>query len=163
MRLAVQFGITVLACAALVGCSRTDTFDISVRNDTTGALTIALTKDGPPFERTWASPEDMAIESPKADEKHGYVVLPSGREADVTVTGKFDGGTRGILRVYRGDLQISDMNAIGKGSPNRLDLPLTPGRNRFVIADTDGRLAEGRETAPATSAPAPALGQTTAP
>ena len=87
-------------------------------------MTIALTKDGPPFERLWAAPEDLAIESPKADEQHGYVVLPPGREADVSVEGKFDRGTRGFLRVYRGEPDISGMIAIGPVSPNRLDVPL---------------------------------------
>jgi hypothetical protein len=130
-------GISLL----LVGCARTDKFDVSVRNDTAGPLTLALTKDGPPFERVWAGPEDLAIESPRADEQHGFVVLPPGKEADVAIEGKFDRGTRGYLRVYRGDLQISDMTAIGPASPNRIDLPLQPGTNRFVIADANGRLA----------------------
>ncbi len=141
--------LAILACCAgFVGCARTETFNITVRNDTKTPLTLALTKDGPPFERVWASPEDLAVESPKADEQHGYVVLPAGREADVpAVEGRFDGGTRGYLRVYRGDLGISDMNAISGASPNRIDLLLKPGVNRFVIAESAGRLVEARETA----------------
>lgn len=135
----------VCACLTLTGCARTDTFDLSVRNETPGPLTLALTKDGPPFERIWASPEDLAIESPRADEQHGYVVLPPGREADVTVKGKFDSQTRGFLRVYRGQLNLSEMNAIGPASQNRLDLLLRPGVNRFVIVEVAGRLAEAGE------------------
>jgi hypothetical protein len=131
--------------AVLTGCARTESFDVTVRNGTKSPLTLALTKDGPPFEPVWASPEDLAIQSPTADERHGYVVLPPGREGDVSVQGKFDHGTRGYLRVYRGDLQVSDMNAIASSSPNRLDLPLSPGRNVFVIVESRGRLAEERE------------------
>jgi hypothetical protein len=143
-------GIGILAIAALLaaimtGCSRTEKFDVTVRNSTQSSVTLALTKDGPPFEALWASPEDLAIQSPNAEEKHGYVVLPPGKEGDVSVQGKFDKGTRGYLRVYRGDLQVSEMNAIRSDSPNRLDLPLSPGRNVFVIVDSHGRLAEQRD------------------
>ena len=144
MRWALSISFATVVTFLTIGCARTEKFDVSVRNETRTPLTLALTKDGPPFEHVWAGPEDLAIESPRADEQHGFVVLPPGREADVSVQGKFDRGTRGYLRVYRGDLQISDMTAIGPASPNRLDLPLTPGPNRFVIDDTTGRLEAGR-------------------
>ena len=42
-------GILSVASVALAGCARTEQFDITVRNDTETPLTIALTKDGPPF------------------------------------------------------------------------------------------------------------------
>lgn len=128
----------------MVGCTRPDKFDIVVRNDTAGPLTLALTKDGPPFERLWAAPEDLAIESPQAEEQHSYVVLPAGREAEVSVEGRFDAGTRGYLRVYRGEPLIPEMVAMSPASPNRLDLRLRPGPNRFVIGDSAGRLVEKR-------------------
>jgi hypothetical protein len=145
--------ILALGGVSFIGCTRTDSFAVSVRNDTTRPITLALTKDGPPFERLWAAPEDLAIESPHADEQHGYVVLPSGRQADVDIKGKFDSKTRGYLRVYRGDLQISEMNAIGRRSPNRLDLLLHPGPNSFVIGDADGRLVQKSASAPARATP----------
>jgi hypothetical protein len=143
MRLGLALLLAAFWCSALIGCARTEKFDVFVRNETGGPVTLVLTKDGPPFEPLWAAPEDLAIESPRADEQHGYVVLPPGREADVSVEGKFDSGTRGYLRVYRGDLQISEMVAINSASPNRLDLPLQPGANRFLIAEINGRLAQG--------------------
>src|SRR4029079_14894785 len=90
--------VLTLGSLAFVGCTRTEKFDISVRNDTDRPLTLALTKDGPPFEQLWAAPEDLAIESPHNDEQHGYVVLPPGRHADVSLAGKFEGSTRGYLR-----------------------------------------------------------------
>lgn len=139
-----------LSCLLVgAGCARNETFDILVRNDTKHALTVVLTKNGPPFERLWAAPEDLAIESPDSDEQHGYAVLAAGQTADVSLKGRFDRGTRGYLRVYRGDLQISDMSAIGPVSPNRLDLPLKPGVNRFVIAEGGGRLVAGEAAAAA--------------
>lgn len=162
MRFALQLIVLMLAGVTFAagGCSRTDTFDIAVRNDTTGPITLALTKDGPPYEHTWAAPEDLAIGSPSADERHAYLMLEPGKEGYVSVKGKFDHNTNGYLRVYRGDLQISDMNAIGPASPNRVDLPLRPGANRFAIADVGGRLGEGRDArtpaAPPATSPAAA-------
>jgi hypothetical protein len=152
------FGIVavVLLLGAIdTGCSRTDKFDLTVRNSTKSPLTLALTKDGPPFEPVWASPEDLAIQSPGADEKHGYVVLPPGKEGDVSVQGKFESGTHGYLRVYRGDLQVSEMNAIRSSSPNRLDIKLSPGRSTFVIVDSAGRLAEQRDGDASAAEPMP--------
>jgi hypothetical protein len=143
-----------LLAAFVSGCARTEKFDVTVRNSTHSSLTLALTKDGPPLEALWASPEDLAIQSPGAEEKHGYVVLPPGKEGDVSVQGKFDKGTRGFLRVYRGDLQVSEMNAIKSDSPNRLDIPLSPGRNVFVIVDPRGRLEEQRDGEASAAAPA---------
>jgi hypothetical protein len=137
--------VAALLAAIITGCSRTEQFDVTVRNSTQSSLTLALTKDGPPFDPLWASPEDLAIQSPNAEEKHGYVVLPPGKEGDVSVQGKFDSGTHGFLRVYRGDLQVSEMNAIKPDSPNRIDLKLSPGRNVFVIVDAHGRLEQHRD------------------
>ena len=144
MRFVHVLAVVAVASALLVGCARTETFDITVRNDTGGPVTIALTKDGPPFERMWAGPEDLAIESPLNDEQHGYAVLPPGRSADVSVEGKFDRGTRGYVRVYRGDPDLSGMIAIGPVSPNRLDVPLRPGANQIVIGESQGRLVQQR-------------------
>jgi hypothetical protein len=155
MRMTHVLPLLAACCFAFAGCSRTETFNISVRNDTPDPVTLTLAKNGPPFERVWASPEDLAVESPEADEEHSYLLLPPGREADVpAVTGRFSGGTRGFLRVYRGDLDISDMNAIGPVSPNRLDLPLKPGANRFVVTQSGGRLVAGKDRPAAAAAPA---------
>jgi hypothetical protein len=151
MRFVAAISGIVLACVTVTGCTRVDKFDIVVRNETTEPLTVVLTKDGPPFESKWAAPEDLAIESPKADEEHGFVVLPPGREADVSLEGRFDRSSRGVLRVYRGELDISTMNAIRPSSPDRLDVMLQPGLNRLVIADRDGRLKHVQNAGPATT------------
>jgi hypothetical protein len=144
------FTAIALMLAAVAGCSRVDQFNVVVRNETTAPLTVVLTKDGPPFEAKWAAPEDLAIGSPSAEEEHGFVVLPPGREAEVAVEGRFDRGTRGVVRVYRGEPDISAMNAIHRTSPDRIDVPLTPGFNSFVIAEADGRLKSVRGAAPTT-------------
>ena len=148
-----RLALIAVVCFAAVGCARKESFDVSVRNGTDGPLTLVLTKDGPPFERLWAAPEDLAIESPRAEEQHSYLVLPANRDADINLEGKFDRGTRGYLRVYRGDLPIPEMVAIGPASPNRLDLRLEPGANRFVIVDSGSRLIEKGDAAAEQASP----------
>lgn len=148
MRFAHQLIFIATACLTFAGCARKEAFDIVVRNETRGAITVALTKDGPPFEALWAGPEDLAIASPRADEQHGFAVLEPGQEADVSLEGRFQSGVRGYVRAYRGDLLISDMTAIGPASPNRIDLPLRPGINRIVVGEENGRLVHKRGATP---------------
>lgn len=145
MRIAHLLTALGIGMAALAGCARTEAFDVVVRNETAQPVTLVLTKSGPPYERLWASPEDLVVESPDDDERHSFVVLEPGREADVSLAGRFARGSRGLLRVYRGDLDLSAMSAISRVSPNRLDLPLRPGPNEFLITDRGRRLAAGKQ------------------
>jgi hypothetical protein len=137
----------LLAAALLattsLGCAGGDSFHISLQNDTDDLLKLALTKDGPPFEVAWAAPEDMVGRVPSnTSEAPGFVVVPPGRIGEANVKGKFDRDTRAILRVYRGELYVDEMAKIGPDSPDRLDLILKPGHNRFVVVrESDGRLA----------------------
>ena len=96
--------------AASLGCSsaHTQTYDINVTNATAGPVTISLAKDGPPYEAAWATPEDLAIESPRYRERGGMGVIPAGKTASVEkLTGKFEPNAQGYLRVYAGDLKLT--------------------------------------------------------
>lgn len=139
----------VAACIALMaGCSgrRTDSFDIEVRNATSQPLTLSLAKDGPPYEPAWATPQDLAIETPKRREQwsggpSGMGAVPAGKTASVAgLRGQFDSGVSGYLRIYGGELTISEMLARGSDSPGRVDVRLSPGANRIVITERAGRL-----------------------
>src|SRR6478609_7191105 len=96
----VAIVVTALLTLIGAGCAptQTRTFDVTVRNQTPGPLTLSLAKDGPPFEPTWATPEDIAKESPKAREDWkqtpgGMSALPAGRVADVRgLKGQFESG-----------------------------------------------------------------------
>ena len=142
----------LLVCSTalmVLGCnsSRTDTFDVDIRNATKGPVTLSLAKSGPPYEPTWATPEDLAIETPKLREEwaggpSGMGVVPAGKTASVKgLKGQFDGGSRGFLRAYAGELTISQMLSKGRESPDRVDVPLAPGANRIVLVDKAGRIA----------------------
>ncbi|MDB5296447.1 MAG: hypothetical protein JWO31_2430 [Phycisphaerales bacterium] len=146
--------LSLIAALAAAGCgagTRTDTFDIDIKNGTSGPVTLSLAKSGPPYEPTWATPEDLAIESPKIREEwagnpSGMGTIPPGKTASVKgLTGRFDGGSRGLLRAYAGELTISQMLARGKDSPDRVEVPLVPGANRVVLTDKGGRIGVEKE------------------
>jgi hypothetical protein len=130
------------------GCSptQTRTYDVTVRNQTPGPLTISLAKDGPPYEPAWATPEDVATESPRLREdwrrtQGGMKAVPAGRIAEVRgLTGKFESGTHAYVRVYAGELSISEMLSKSPGSPDRVDIPLVPGTNEITIVLEDTHL-----------------------
>ena len=142
--------LPALLLTASLGCSshRTETFDINVTNATDGPVTISLAKDGPPYESAWASPEDLAIETPRYRERGGMGVIPPGKTASVDkLTGRFDPNTQGYLRVYAGEPTLSEMLARSRGSPGRVDVPLVPGRNDIRVIDKGGNIAAQIEQA----------------
>ena len=131
----------------LVGCGgKTQTYDVSVSNDTQAPITVWLTKDGGPYEKHWRSPEDLAMESPGGAKIAG-VKIPAGQSAATgPVKGKFAPGSGAILRVYAGDYDFSDLLAVSRGSPNRADVPLYPGANRLsVTRDAKGVVVKPAE------------------
>lgn len=135
-----------LAGLLLVGCGgKSQTYEVAVSNETATPITVWLTKSGGPYERHWRSPEDLAIESPRGSRIAG-VKIPSGASAATDrVKGKFDEGTGAILRIYAGDYSFSDLLAVSRGSPNRIDVPLDPGVSRFTVT----RGPEGLRVKPA--------------
>jgi hypothetical protein len=154
--LVLLVSVAVLLAFIGGGCSptQTRTFDVTVRNQTPGPLTLSLAKDGPPYEPAWATPEDVATESPKLREdwrrtQGGMKAVPSGRVADVRgLTGKFESGTHAYLRVYAGELTISEMLSKSPGSPDRVDVPLQPGTNEITIV-TEGTHLKAQINQPA--------------
>jgi hypothetical protein len=139
-----RFAALLLMFAA-VGCgTQTRMYSVSVKNDTGGPLTLDLTKDGPPTEDAWASPEDIADGRVKvsADTRLGFNTLQAGATQTANdIPGKFDSGIHALLRVYRGgNLQVNEMLAIKPG-PNRQDMVLAPGGNSFVVHDKAGQLS----------------------
>jgi hypothetical protein len=136
--------LPALLLGVFLGCSshRKETFDINVTNSTAGPVTISLAKDGPPYEAAWATPEDVAIESTRYRERGGMQVIPPGKTAFVEkLTGRFDPNVQGFLRVYAGDVTLSEMLSRSRGSPGRVDVPLAPGRNNIRVVDQGGQIA----------------------
>jgi len=137
----------------VTGCSapsRTETFDIELENATSGPLTLSLAKDGSPYEPSWATPQDLAIETPKRREEwsggpSGMTAVKAGQTASVQgLKGRFDAGVQGYIRAYAGELTISEMLARAPDSPSRVDVLLKPGMNRIRIIEKSGHLAAER-------------------
>ena len=142
----------VLGAAALTGCAtRTETFDVTVRNDSTQDVIAWLTKTGGPEEEGWRSPESIAINFVVEDEELGGVIIPPGNTGRTgKQKAKLNRDSRAVLRVYRGRMKMSEMLANGSDSPNRADMILDPGVNRFVVTDPGGKLTVTRGGGPTT-------------
>jgi hypothetical protein len=127
-----------------VGCdsSQTRTYEVSVRNDTHEPVTIWLLKEGGPYENGWKSPEDLAIESPKANEPIGGRVIRPGAIATAgPVNGRFNADSSAMLRVYRGAHSFNELLAISSNSGDRVNTRLRQGDNEFLITEHDFRLS----------------------
>jgi hypothetical protein len=143
----------LVTCLAITGCAtHSETFDVSVRNNSSQPVTVWLTKIGGPEEEGWRSPESVAINFVVQDERIGGVVVPAGNTA---TTGKrkakLDPDSAAVLRVYKGEMKMSELLANGKDSPNRADVVLDPGENRLIVTETAGKITVTRagETPPA--------------
>jgi hypothetical protein len=133
-----------------IGCADKRTYQIAVRNETAQPLTVGVAKDGGRFERQWASPEQAVLRTTGEDERAwDSVVIPPGQVGSAgPISGDFSGGAEAILRVYSGDLELSDVLAISRRSPERADVPLAPGRNAIIIREARGRLTYERAKLP---------------
>lgn len=138
--------ITVLLLAGLtLGCSHSRIYQVSVTNSTGEPITFGLVKQGEPFEQTWASPEDAAIYGGKASAQNWAAIPPGKTATSEQLKGRFRSDAMAYLRVYEGKLDLPGILAISRGEPNRLDLLLTPGFNKFVITDEDGHFVAHRD------------------
>jgi hypothetical protein len=130
----------LLLLCTLVGCASTRTYEVSIKNDTTEPVTIGLVKEGDPFERSWVSPEDAAIAQQEPDSSM-WASIPPGKTADTgLISGRFNPSAQAILRIYEGKLNLSGILAISRGQPNRLDIALHPGMNRFTVTQPGTQL-----------------------
>ncbi|MFN4243124.1 MAG: hypothetical protein ACK4PI_07795 [Tepidisphaerales bacterium] len=123
-------GLLAVGCAPKGELRR---FDIEVTNRASIPVTIGLVKLDGPVEIDWESPEDRALMDPKNTGIGWGQALPPGRTASISVQGRFFEQTRGFLRVYAGDLPLSEILAISRGSRNRLDILLKDGTTQVTI------------------------------
>jgi hypothetical protein len=133
--------VPLAALLLIVGCASTrqETFELSVKNQTGTPISVWLTKDGPPDEQGWESPELLAMMPQTAT--YSFSSLEPGKVAHAgPLTGRFEQGVNAWLRVYQGLHTLEEILAISRGSHDRLDLRLVPGRHQITIVEKDGRL-----------------------
>ena len=143
MRFALPL-LTALLLAA--GCAETRTFQIAVRNQTSQPITVGVAKEGGKYEPQWQAPEDAVVRTDGRDERgwDSVVIAPGDTGSAGPVTGDFSGGAVAMLRVYAGELKLSDVLSISRGSPNRVDVALDEGRNAIIVREEAGKLTYER-------------------
>jgi len=135
----MKMWITCMAVALMViGCASKGTYQVSVQNDSNRPVTLWLTKDGPPAEDGWRTPEEL-VAMPSDQRKYDLAFVPPGRTGYTgKVSGRFPEGTNAVLRVYEGEKEIFDL---AKASPTtRTDYVLKPGSNNLIVTERAGRI-----------------------
>lgn len=137
----------LLSCLCLVGllggCSttRTETYDVTIRNGLDRPIMVFLTKDGPPLQEGWWSPEDIAtLYGNVEDDLSGMVVQPGRRADSGARNAVLAPGVRAMLRVYEGVHGLPQLLAINRGSTDRLDVVLAQGKTDVTVTRRNGRL-----------------------
>lgn len=145
--------IRLMALALLLplawGCSntRTETYNVTVHNSLDKPIMVFLTKNGPPLQDGWWSPEDIAVLYGNVeDDVSRWVVRPGGQANSGPMKALLAPGARAVLRVYEGRYALAELIAINRGSPDRLDLILTPGSTDVTVSKREGALVvSGRD------------------
>jgi len=144
----VLAALAVLALAS-AGCESitTRSYDLTIQNHLSRPITLFLTKDGPPDEPGWQSPEELAANAISLDHPHdGQIVGPGQTMVFDNIQGQFRQGTTAILRVYEKTGRLEDIAALSPGNPERTDVILVPGVNNIVIDhDQFGLTAQRQE------------------
>ena len=130
--------VSLLVLAA--GCTTTQKFHVSVKNNTDAPITVGLVKEGDPYQKQWASPEQAAIKGDRPSAEM-WAAVPPGRTVDAgEVEGRFRRNARAVLRVYKGDLNLAGILAVSRDQPERYDLTLQPGPNHVIVFDREGQI-----------------------
>jgi hypothetical protein len=142
MRLHTLLVFPLFALFFAVGCTPSYSFQVAVRNESKGPITMGLVKEGGKEDPQWRTPESVAMRTEASNERAwNSTIVPPGKTGYAgPIKGKFEKDSRAVLRVYAGDLELSDMLAISKHSPNRLDISLEEGRNAIIVKENNGQL-----------------------
>jgi hypothetical protein len=141
--------LTALVLASLaLGCSHTRTYQVSITNHTDSPITFGMVKHGEPFEQNWAPPEVVEANGGHASAELWGAIPPGKTAVSDAVKGRFASNAVAELRVYQGKLDLAGIMAVSRGQPNRLDLPLDPGMNKFTIINLNGHFEAVRDEPP---------------
>jgi hypothetical protein len=134
---------TGVSCIALflflTGCASPNAYQVEAKNNANRPVTLWLTKDGPPDEDGWRTPEQL-VTMPTDLQKYDLAFVPVGKTGSTgKVTGTFPKGTHAVLRVYDGEKELHALSVTP--STDRVDYTLRPGNNKLQIIDRAGKLA----------------------
>jgi hypothetical protein len=124
------------------GCASQKTFDVTVTNRLGDPITVWMTKTLPPsnghYEEGWMPPEVVAVGT-TASERLGGVAITPGDTAHTVLKGTLADKDVAVLRVYRAT-DLNTILAISTGNPDRLDIPLDPGKTDIDIVKQNGEI-----------------------
>ena len=134
--------VSLMVAATALGCGSGKSYQVEVKNQTLQPVTLWLTKDGPPREAGWFSPEDLAQMPEDAQTGYDLAIVPPGKTGFTgNVSGDFPKGTNAVVRVYEGQKELFHILEDAKaGRSSRVDQVLKPGMNRFSVVDRDGKM-----------------------
>lgn len=113
-----------------------------MHNALDGPAMIFLTKDGPPLQDGWWSPEDIAVLYGKVNDDLSRMVVKAGGVAESgKMTAQLALGAHAILTIYEGIHELPELLAIRRGSADRTDLRLAPGKTEITIKKVNNVLA----------------------
>ena len=148
---ALRFVASGVGLLVAVGCASQQTFDVTVTNRVGEPITVWMTKTlSPPdahYEPGWMPPEVAAVGTTDTDKLGGVAIQP-GDTAHTALKGTMAPNDVAILRVYRAT-DLNSILAITHGNPDRLDIPLDPGKTDIDIVKKDGQMAEVPHGSPA--------------
>ena len=132
MTRAIAVTMLLLLAPLAAGCAGpSKSYNVTVHNNADLPVTLWLTKDGPPPEKGWYTPDEF-LQAPPGERSPG-VQLPAGKTAHTgNVSGTFPQGTHAVLLIFRAG---SSANAPGKSEP--LTVPLEPGKSDLAVAVND--------------------------
>jgi len=146
-----SFALVLLGLTAFmaVGCeprSEVRTYDVEITNHLSDPITVCLTKNGPPDETGWLSPEEIAENPMSHDPTRVGQLIPAGSTGrSGPVVGHFWPDTSAVVRIYRSSGQLEDFAALSFGNPKRLDVSLHPGVNELIIGTDQDRMTAWRK------------------
>jgi hypothetical protein len=108
-------------------------------------VTVWLTKSEGPYEPGWYPPEEVAMGTVGLKPPNAFIIRP-GETGEARTKGQFDPGVQAVVRVYRAQ-SMDAMLSMDRGTINRLDLPIAPGKTDIDITQVEGELQAQPHTA----------------
>jgi hypothetical protein len=136
MSVVALFAVVLVGCSSSPSAPPTKSFSVEVHNQSDRPVTLWLTKDGPPAEEGWLTPEKVIESTDKL--KYDLAFVPAGKTGFTdSITGVFPKGTNAVLRVYEGEKEVFDLAK----ATTHVDAVLKPGSNRFSVIEENGSIA----------------------
>ena len=132
----------LMLCLVAVGCGSGKSYQVEVKNQTLQPVTLWLTKDGPPKEAGWFSPEELGEMPENARPSYDLAIVPPGKTGFTgEVSGDFPKGTKAVVRVYDGGKELFHiLEDLKAGQSKHVDHVLKPGMNKLSVVDRAGQM-----------------------